>query len=106
MNRKRGYNQSNMNNHNLIQSDLDKDRIIQMAWEDRTPFEAIEAQFGLKESEVKALMKKELRFSSYRNWRQRVQKCYTKHLRKRPENIQRFKCDRQRSISNNRISKR
>ena len=93
-------------NKAIIYSESDKDRIIQMAWEDRTPFEAIETQFGLKESDVKAFMKKELRFSSYKNWRERVQHCNTKHLEKRAENIQRFRCDRQRSISNNRISKR
>jgi uncharacterized protein (TIGR03643 family) len=87
-------------------NDLDVDRIIEMAWEDRTPFDAIEAQFGLKEAEVKALMKKELKFSSYKRWRERVEACSTKHQKKRSEEIKRFKCDRQRSISGNKISKR
>lgn len=82
------------------------DRIIEMAWEDRTPFDAIKFQFGLAEADVKALMKKELRFSSYKLWRKRVENCKTKHLAKRLEGIDRFKCKLQRAISNNKISKR
>jgi uncharacterized protein (TIGR03643 family) len=82
------------------------DRIIEMAWEDRTPFEAIEFQFGLKEDAVKALMKKELKFSSYKLWRKRVENCTTKHLIKRNTTINRFKCNLQRAISQNKISKR
>jgi uncharacterized protein (TIGR03643 family) len=77
-----------------------------MAWEDRTPFDAIEFQFGLKEADVKALMKKELKFSSYKLWRERVENCKTKHLAKRDATIDRFKCNRQRAITNNKISKR
>lgn len=82
------------------------DRIIEMAWEDRTPFEAIKAQFGLSEDVVKSLMKKELNFSSYKLWRKRVEKCKTKHSAKRNTEIDRFKCSRQSNISNNKISKR
>ena len=82
------------------------DRIIEMAWEDRTPFDAIQFQFGLAEADVKALMKKELKFSSYILWRKRVENCKTKHLAKRVEGIDRFKCNRQRAISNNKIAKR
>jgi len=82
------------------------DRIIEMAWEDRTPFDAITFQFGLSEADVKALMKKELKFSSYKLWRQRVEDCKTKHTAKRSEDIDRFKCTRQRAISNNKIAKR
>jgi uncharacterized protein (TIGR03643 family) len=85
---------------------LDIDRIIEMAWEDRTPFDAIKFQFGLSESEVKVLMKKELKFSSYKLWRKRVENCKTKHLAKRVEGIDRFKCKLQRAITNNKISKR
>lgn len=85
---------------------LDTNRIIEMAWEDRTPFEAIYFQFGLKEADVKALMKKELKFSSYKLWRERVEKCNTKHVSKRNPEIDRFKCNLQRTISNNKISKR
>lgn len=87
-------------------SDIDLDRIIEMAWEDRTPFEAIHFQFGIKEADVKALMKKELKFSSYKLWRKRVENCKTKHIAKRVDGMDRFKCNRQRAISNNKISKR
>ncbi|CAN5358927.1 TIGR03643 family protein [soil metagenome] len=87
-------------------TDDEKDRIIAMAWEDRTPFEAIEFQFGMKEDEVKAFMKKELKFSSYRLWRIRVENCNTKHSATRSKNIERFRSDSQRSISGNKISKR
>lgn len=82
------------------------DRIIEMAWEDRTPFDAIEKQFGLKEDEVKALMKRELKFNSYKRWRERVEACSTKHAKKRNPEIDRFKCDRQRAITGNKVSKR
>jgi uncharacterized protein (TIGR03643 family) len=83
------------------------DRIIEMAWEDRTPFEAIEAQFGLSESQVIRLMRRELKPSSFRLWRKRVNsKTSIKHLKKRSEDVKRFRCSRQRAISNNKISKR
>ena len=84
----------------------DIDRIIEMAWEDRTPFDAIFAQFGLREADVKSLMKKELKFSSYRLWRERVENCQTKHLHKRNSEIDRFRCSRQKLISFNKISKK
>ncbi len=87
-------------------TDIQIDRIIEMAWEDRTPFDAIKFQFRLSEAEVKALMKKELKFSSYKLWRERVEHCKTKHVAKRVEDIDRFKCNLQRAISNNKISKR
>ena len=84
----------------------DIDRIIEMAWEDRTPFDAIFSQFGLREADVKALMKKELKFFSYRLWRERVENCQTKHTHKRNSEIDRFKCSRQKLISVNKISKK
>lgn len=84
----------------------DIDRIIEMAWEDRTPFDAIRLQFGLTEQEVRNLMKNELKFSSYKNWRIRVESCSTKHVAHRSSTIDRFKCSRQRIITNNKISKR
>jgi uncharacterized protein (TIGR03643 family) len=87
-------------------NEIQIDRIIEMAWEDRTPFDAIKFQFGLSESDVKALMKKELKFTSYKLWRSRVENCKTKHSAKRVEGIERFKCNLQRAISNNKISKR
>jgi len=87
-------------------SDRDHDRIIEMAWEDRTPFEAINAQFGLSEPQVIVLMRRALKPASWRRWRQRVQGRATKHTVKSSEPMTRFKCDRQRTISQNRISKR
>jgi uncharacterized protein (TIGR03643 family) len=84
----------------------EKDRIIEMAWEDRTPFDAITFQFGLKEQEVIELMRREMKPSSFRMWRKRVQGRATKHSKKRNFDEGRFKCTRQKSISNNSISKR
>jgi len=86
---------------------LDTDRIIEMAWEDRTPFEAIELQFNLSESEVIGLMRKELKRSSFNLWRKRVNSGVSqKHAKIRSENMIRFKCSLQRTISMNKISKR
>jgi len=83
------------------------DRVIEMAWEDRTPFEAIENQFDINESEVIKLMRKELKESSFKLWRKRVNsKTSKKHLKKRSNAISRFKCSRQKSIAHNKISKR
>ncbi len=82
------------------------DRIIEMAWEDRTPFEAITFQFGINEMETKALMRKELKRSSYELWRKRVTNRKTKHQKLRNFEEGRFKCTRQRQISNNKIAKR
>jgi uncharacterized protein (TIGR03643 family) len=82
------------------------DRVIEMAWEDRTPFEAILMQFGLKEEAVIKLMRSEMKSSSFKMWRTRVQGRKTKHLKQRDDNVDRFKCSRQKGISNNKISKR
>ena len=79
-------------------TDIEIDRIIEMAWEDRTPFDAIKFQFDLNEADVKKLMKKELKFSSYKLWRERVENCNTKHAAKRVEGIDRFKCKLQRRL--------
>lgn len=87
-------------------SAIELDRIIEMAWEDRTTFDAIKFQFNLSEADVKVLMKNELKFSSYKLWRKRVENCKTKHLAARVQGINRFKCNLQRAISNNKISKR
>ena len=85
----------------------DINRIIEMAWEDRTSFEAIRLQFGISEAEVIALMRKELKASSFRLWRKRVNNGMSqKHALKRNPEINRFKCSRQKSISMNKISKR
>lgn len=86
---------------------IEIDRIIEMAWEDRTPFEAISYQFGLSEQEIITLMRKELKRSSFNLWRKRVNSGISqKHLKKRNPEINRFKCALQRVISNNKISKR
>ncbi len=87
-------------------TERDIDRIIEMAWEDRTTFDAIKFQFGLKEQEVINLMRREMKSSSFRMWRERVQGRATKHNKKRNFDEGRFKCSRQKSISNNSISKR
>ncbi len=71
------------------------DRIVEMAWEDRTPFAAIETQFGLKEKEVIALMRKEMKRSSFKMWRKRVTGRNTKHLAKRDFLAGRFRCTEQ-----------
>ena len=83
------------------------DRVIEMAWEDRTPFEAIEFQFGLPEKEVIKIMRQNLKRSSFNLWRKRVNSGISqKHRKKRSPEIDRFKCSRQKMISNNKISKR
>lgn len=84
----------------------DIDRIIEMAWEDRTPFEAIEAQFGLPEQGVIELMRRELKPASWRRWRERVQGRATKHQAKSAVDDARFKSGLQRAITGNKISKR
>ena len=82
-------------------------RIIEMAWEDKTPFQAIKIQFGFTETDVIKLMRKELKESSFKRWRKRVNSgVSSKHLNKRSEEIKRFVSSRQKSISNNKISKR
>ena len=60
-------------------SEKEIDRIIEMAWEDRTPFEAIEFQFGLKENDVRQIMRSYLKESSFKLWRKRVKGRKTKH---------------------------
>ena len=82
------------------------DRIIEMAWEDRTTFEAIEYQFKITEAEVIEIMRLQLKPGSFRLWRQRVQGRKTKHQKLRGNEVGRFKCSRQRSISNNKVPKR
>jgi uncharacterized protein (TIGR03643 family) len=86
---------------------VDIDRIIEMAWEDRTPFEAITFQFGISEAETIKIMRTELKRSSFNLWRKRVNSGVSqKHLIKRSADIKRFRCSRQKTISLNKISKR
>ncbi len=82
------------------------DRIIEMAWEDRTPFDAITYQFGISEQETIEIMRREMKPSSFRMWRKRVQGRSTKHSKLRTDEVNRFKCSRQRNISGNKVSKR
>lgn len=70
-------------------------RIIEMAWEDRTPFEAIEDLFGLKEQDVILLMQQELKLSSFKLWRKRVSGRKTKHKALRPSSVTRAYCPTQ-----------
>lgn len=95
---------SKASNKLLIEKDID--RIIEMAWEDRTTFEAIEIQFGLAEKEVVALMRKEMKASSFMLWRKRTNGRSTKHEALRSDAVNRFKCKSQRVITLNKISKR
>ncbi len=86
---------------------IDSDRIIEMGWEDRTPFEAITIQFGLSESDTIKLMRSELKRNSFNLWRKRVNSGVSqKHLKKRSADIKRFKCSLQKTVSMNKISKR
>jgi uncharacterized protein (TIGR03643 family) len=87
-------------------TEIQIDRIIEMAWEDRTPFEAISFQFGISEQETIELMRREMTASSFKMWRERVQGRSTKHAKKRDNRIDRFKCKLQRQITYNKISKR
>lgn len=97
----------NMENIKNSFSDREIDRIIEMAWEDRTPFEAIHYQFNLKEQEVITLMRTYLKPTSFKRWRKRINsKVSLKHLKKRSNAITRFKCSRQKHITHNKISKR
>ena len=70
-------------------------RVIEMAWEDRTPFEAIEHSYALNETAVIKLMRQELKPSSFRLWRQRVTSRVTKHQTKRPFDVGRAYCKSQ-----------
>jgi len=87
-------------------TDREIDRIIEMAWEDRTPFEAIEFQFGLTEKDVIKFMQQQMKPSSFRMWRKRVQGRKTKHQNLRPDDVKTFKSSRQKHITHNSISKR
>ncbi|HVG16017.1 MAG TPA: TIGR03643 family protein [Chitinophagaceae bacterium] len=100
------YNASNIKKKTIMEL-KEIDRIIEMAWEDRTPFEAIKIQFGLSEGNVIALMRRELKRSSFNLWRKRVNSGTSqKHLQKRSPDISRFKSSLQKAISMNKITKR
>jgi uncharacterized protein (TIGR03643 family) len=90
--------------HNF--SEIELDRIIEMAWEDRTPFEAITFQFGITEQQTIEIMRSEMKRSSFNLWRKRVQGRATKHAKLRSNGIDRFKSTLQKQITHNKISKR
>jgi uncharacterized protein (TIGR03643 family) len=94
------------NTNDTHQPEIDIDRVIEMAWEDRTSFDAIKFQFNLSEQEVIDLMRTHLKQSSFKRWRKRVQGRATKHLKKRTFAVGNFKCTLQRTITANRISKK
>jgi uncharacterized protein (TIGR03643 family) len=85
---------------------IDIDRIIEMAWEDRTTFEAIQQQFGINQAGVIKIMRTQMKPSSFKMWRERTKGRTTKHQTLRAENVGRFKCTRQKTITHNKISKR
>jgi uncharacterized protein (TIGR03643 family) len=85
---------------------IEVDRVIERAWEDRTPFEAIAFQFNLSEKQVIQLMKSEMTERNWKKWRKRVQGRKTKHQALRDKDINRFKSKMQKNITGNRISKR
>ncbi|MBT8186252.1 MAG: TIGR03643 family protein [Croceitalea sp.] len=87
-------------------NEQDLDRIIEMAWEDRTPFDAITYQFGISERETIEIMRREMKPSSFKMWRKRVQGRSTKHAKLRNGDVDRFKSSRQRQITGNKIAKR
>lgn len=87
-------------------TEIELDRIIEMAWEDRTPFEAIRFQFGITEQQTIEIMRTEMKRSSFNMWRKRVQGRATKHAKLRVDGMDRFKCNLQRQITHNKISKR
>ena len=75
----------------------DQDRIVRMAWEDRTSFESIQAQFEMTANEVVKFMRTMLEEKDYKRWRRRAtEQGQLKHGAKRPKSVDRFKCSRQR----------
>ena len=79
-------------------NNLEVDRVIEMAWEDRTPFEAIKRLYGLNEGEVITIMRRGLKRSSFNRWRARVSGRQTKHEKLRHPLIDRHKCPTQNKI--------
>ena len=90
----------------IVFSHSELDRIIEMAWEDRTSFDVIKKQFGIHEKDVIKLMRKELKEKSFKMWRKRVQGRSTKHSKMSSPEKLRFKSNSQRQITLNKISKR
>lgn len=87
-----------MSDREIVKKAEDKSRVIEMAWEDRTPFEAINVIYGLGEPEVIRLMRSSLTPSSFRLWRKRVSGRKTKHLMLRSDSVDRGYCPSQYKI--------
>lgn len=81
--------------HDFDLSETATSRVIEMAWEDRTPFDAIERLYGLREKQVITLMRRQLKPTAFRNWRQRVSGRRTKHQALRPAGVSRGYCPSQ-----------
>ncbi|HPW97730.1 MAG TPA: TIGR03643 family protein [Flavobacterium sp.] len=92
--------------HKKVFTEVEIDRIIEMAWEDRTTFDAITFQFGISEQQTIEIMRRELKLSSFKLWRKRVQGRVSKHAKLRVNTFGRFKSRLQRQITQNKISKR
>lgn len=84
-----------MSNRHLRIAEEDRSRIIEMAWEDRTPFEAIYEQFGLREADVIQVMRRCLTRRSFHSWRKRVSGRTTKHRKLRRPEVMRGYCPTQ-----------
>ncbi len=78
----------------------DVSRVVEMAWEDRTPFEAIAASYAWSEADVIRLMRRELSSSAFKRWRARVSGRKTKHSQKRPAGV-----DRHQSSTHNKANR-
>ena len=91
-----------MKNFNLTEREVD--RIIQMCWEDRTPFDVISDQFNITENQIISVMRNNLKKSSFVRWRKRVDNRKTKHTALSTKDKKRFKSKSQRQITYNKIS--
>lgn len=90
----------------MTHTHIDQSRIIEMAWEDRTPFDAIEAQYGLNESAVIILMRTQLKHRTFKRWRKRVSGRETKHLKIRNPAVSRAHCSTQYKLKPSKSVKR
>jgi uncharacterized protein (TIGR03643 family) len=88
-----------MSNKEIVLAEGDMSRLIEMAWEDRTPFEAILKTYQLDEPSLMRIMQAQLKPSSYRLWRKRVKEKSSKHLKLRSPDIKRDHCKTQYKIS-------
>lgn len=79
----------------MLLLESEQSRVIEMAWEDRTPFEAIEKQFSLNETAVIKFMRRSLKPRSFKLWRERVNGRSTKHVKLRSSDVTRSHCPTQ-----------